>query len=469
MRLAVASLILVASCAAAAPVDQSLTVRGGVVVYNRPAFDTVSLVEFPFVLTRGEYDFFQPDSASGTLFARIFAQVNVYGVDGLIVDSATTYFSAAAADSADARRPDYSLFNSLVLILRPGLYSARIVVIDAVSKRQGECFIDRINVDAPVQDRLSMGGKCLAYQVAYVGNAPGSGIGVPKNGYEVRCNPTGVYSVHDTAASYYAEVYNLKYDPNTASDFVVSAAVLDAAGAPYRQLGSRSRPKAGATAVIAESFPIAGWPVGTYVLEVTVTDPGSGEEISHDFPFYIVTPVEPAAVDTSPEAAEHDLCDALDLETQLRLVKYLLTPPEEAVLKNLAPEGQLSYIRRFWKERDPDPATPALENCRTMYERYLYVNQFYSLTEEKTDGWSTDRGRVMMIYGQPDKLEDYSHLASGYPYQVWWYYSLVDGAVFVFQDRRGFGEFRLVHSNYPGELYRSEWDAALKAGTLPTD
>jgi hypothetical protein len=104
-----------------------------------------------------------------------------------------------------------------------------------------------------------------------------------------------------------------------------------------------------------------------------------------------------------------------------------------------------------------------------MYERFLYVNQFYSLTEEKTDGWSTDRGRVLMIYGQPEKLEDYSHLASGHPYQVWWYYSLRDGAVFVFQDRRGFGEFKLMHSNYPGEIWRSDWEEALKAGSLPTD
>ena len=469
MRLAVVSLILVASHTAAAPVDQSLTVRGGVVVYNRPAFDTVSLVEFPFVLTRGEYDFFQPDSASGTLFARIFAQINVYGVDGLPVDSATTYFSAAAADSVEARRPDYSLFNALVLILKPGLYSARIIVIDAVSKKQGECFIDRINVDAPVHERLSMGGKSLAYQVSYVGDAPGASIGVPKNGYEVRCNPTGVYSVHDTVASYYAEVYNLQYDPKMASEFVVSATVIDAAGAPFRQLGTRSKTKSGPSAVIAESFPIAGWPAGTYMLEITVTDHGSGGEISQDFPIYIVTPAKPAVAGLSMQEAERDLCDALDLETQLSLVKYLLTVPEQAVLKSLAPEGQMAYIRRFWKERDPNPATAALENCRTIYERYLYVNQFYSLTEEKTDGWSSDRGRIMMIYGQPDKLEDYTHLASSYPYQVWWYYSLEDGAVFVFQDRRGFGDFKLVHSNYPGEIWRSDWDAALKSGTLPTD
>ena len=324
----------------AAPADSGLTVRAGAIVFNRPAFDTAALVEFPFVLTRDQFDFYRPDSASPSLFARIFAQVNVYGADGRAIDSANTYFSAGATDSADALKPDYSLFNSLVVVARPGVYSARVTVIDVVSKREGSCFLDRINVDPPVKDRLSMGGKCLAFRIAYVGEAPGVVVGVPKNGYEVRVNPTGVFSTHDTTAAYYAEAYSLKFDPRAPSEFVVTTVVLDDSSRVVRELGSRSRTKAGTSAVIAESFSIRGLTPGLYVLQVTVADRDSGEEISHDFPFAIVSPLKPAESMQPAVSGSDDPCAALDLETQRRLVYYLLVGQEKEIFKRLSPEGQ---------------------------------------------------------------------------------------------------------------------------------
>jgi GWxTD domain-containing protein len=454
---------------AAGPTDQSLTVRGGVIVFNRPDFDTVSLVEFPFALTRDQFDFFRPDTTAGAFFARIFAQVNLYGVDGLPLDSANTYFSAAVADSLEALRPDYSLFNSLVLVARPGIYSARLNVIDVVSKREGECFYEHLNVDPPVKDRLSMGGKCLAYYIAYVGDAPVRVTGVPKNGYEVRCNPTNVFSTRDTVAFLYGEIYNLKFGHNSGSEFLVNTVVLDDSGKVFRQIGSRAHQKAGTSAVLAESFSIRDWTPGSYVVQTTVTDHEAGQEISQDFPLVIVAPMSLEVIPTAEVAVDNDPCDALDLETQKHLIDYLLTPQERSMMNSLVPEGQMKYIKRYWQERDPDVTTETLENRQTMYERYLYANDFFSLDEGRVDGWSTERGRVLMIYGHPDKLEDYVHPTQDYPCQLWWYYSIKDGAVFVFRDTRGFGDYKLVHSNLPGELFNADWDAALKSGPLRLD
>jgi GWxTD domain-containing protein len=454
---------------AAGSADQSLSVRGGVIVFNRPDFDTVTLVEFPFALTRSQFDFFRPDTTASTFFTRIFAQVNLYGADGLPVDSANTYFSAAVADSSEAFRPDYSLFNSLVLIVRPGTYSARLNVIDVVSKREGEWFYEHVNVEPPVKDRLSMGGKCLAYNIAYVGDAAASVRGVPKNGYDVLCNPTSVFSTSDTVAFLYGEIYNLKFGHNSGSEFLVNTVALDDSGRVFRQLGSRTHQKAGKSAVLAESFSIREWSPGSYVVQITVADRESGQEISQDYPLSIVTPAPLQLAASADLAVNNDPCASLDLETQKHLIDYLLSPQERSMMNSLLPEGQMKYIERYWQERDPDVTTAILENRQTMYERYLFANNTFSIEEGRVDGWSTDRGRVLMIYGHPDKLEDYVHPSQDYPCQLWWYYSIKDGAVFVFRDTRGFGDYKLVHSNLPGELFNSDWDAALKAGPLRLD
>jgi GWxTD domain-containing protein len=220
--------------------------------------------------------------------------------------------------------------------------------------------------------------------------------------------------------------------------------------------------------VLVESFGLGDWPAGRYVVQVTVNDAEAGQEVSQEFPMAIVDPAPPVL--TGAETTlDSDPCSRLDLEIQMRLAHYLLTPQQEGTMKSLTPEGQRAYLERYWQERDPDPATRELENRRTMYERYLYANDYFSLEDGKTDGWSTERGRVLMVYGHPDRLEDYVHPTKDYPCQLWWYYSIKDGAVFVFRDTRGFGEFRLVHSNLPGELFNADWDEAIKTGELRMD
>ncbi|MEW5795706.1 MAG: GWxTD domain-containing protein [Candidatus Zixiibacteriota bacterium] len=459
------TLVIAAGAAQAQPGRRPLTVRGSTVVFNRPEFDSLVLLEFPFVLNRSEYSFYRPDSlAGGPLYARIFAQINLYGVDGLPLDSANTYFSAAVSDSSEASKADYSLFNSLVLVVQPGIYSARLSVIDAVSKREGEHFIDRINVEPPVKDRLSLGGKCLAFQISYVGQSPAMGIGVPRNGYEVRTNPVAAYSTRDSVAFVYAELYNLRYDSLAPSSFETALSVTDAAGSTVLPPSGKSRRKPGRSAVLAESFEIKGWAPGSYTLQVSAADRTAGQEVSSEIPFAIVAPAPAPAQGSGGNGT--DPVGALDLETELRLFYYVLSPVEKRALVGLTDDGKREFAKRFWEERDPDPTTPLPENRLEMYERYVYCNNFFSVEEGKTDGWYTQRGRIYMTYGPPDKLDDYSHPTSGHPVQFWWYYELKEGKVFVFQDEDGFGNFNLVHSTMEGEMFDKRWDAALKAGEI---
>jgi GWxTD domain-containing protein len=457
-------LVLITAGPIIAQRSNDITVRGGAIFFDRPEFDTVTLVEFPFTLNRSQFEFYRPDS-TGAYFARIFAQITLYGEDDLPLDSVNTYFSAVVSRLSDAYQPDYTLFNSLVLILRPGVYSAHLTVIDAVSKKEGRFDYDRIIVDSPTLDALAMGGKCLAYDIRYVGNDPAAaGVGVSKNGYEVRTNPLGTYSVSDTVAFFYGEVYNLDYQADQPSDFQLGFAVLDQAGNVVHQLGTETRPKPGSSAVVVESFDIAGWTPGEYLLQVTVSDSSQKDEVKSEVPIRIIAPVTTAAELVANLG--HDRGDYPDLEIQLRLVRYLLTPVEEVALKKLTELGQKTFITQYWQEHDSDPETDVIENRLQIYERYLVANERYSIEEGRTDGWSTDRGRILMIYGQPDQLEDRHHPVDRYPYQVWHYYEHDNGAVCVFVDEDGFGLYRMVHSTVEGELFDKYWDAAVRDGSL---
>lgn len=460
--------LLLIAIAAAGPVQaqtrgDSLTVRGGAIFFDRPEFDTVVLVEFPFTLSRNEFEFYRPDTTSGAYFARIFAQVTLFGADGLPLDSANTYFSAAVARLAHARQPDYTLFNSLVLIIPPGDYSAHLTVIDAVSKKEGRFLYKRIIVDPPYKNTLALGGKCLAYDIKYVGNDPSAaGVGVPKNGYEVRVNPLGTYAVTDTVAFFYAELYNLEYQAELPTDYTMSFNVLSRSGEVLRSLGSKTRPKPGRSAVIVETIDIAGWGPGEYLVQVTASEVGKQHEISYEIPLRIIPPVSTAA--EVALSLGHDQGGQANMEIQRCLVHYLLIPEERATMERLSEDGQKRFLDQYWQERDSDVSTEIVENRLQMYERYLYANGMFSVEEGHTDGWSTERGRVLMIYGEPDKKEDRQHPADRHPYEIWHYYSLSEGVVFVFVDEDGFGLYRLMHSTADGELSNKNWDAAIKSG-----
>ncbi len=445
--------------------DDRLTVYAGATFFNDPALDSVVLVEFPFTLNRDEFQFFQPDSLDTRYYARVFAEVTLFGVDGLPTDSARTYFSAVVGSREEASTRGVKLFNSLALVIRPGVYSARVTVIDVVGKAQGEFFYEKIIVEPPVKDVISIGGKCLAYDISRAAEDPSTEFNrLIKNGLVVLHNPLGIFGTEDTAAHLYAELYNLQYEPETPSQVRLAFKVIDDSGRVHSDLGHKTIDKVGGTAVIAESFGIAGWPAGTYRLRITATDLLSRQSDSQQVAVTIVGPETVAEV--MEEAEVFDPYDTLSLEVQKRLVNYLLTPVEKDALNSLNRTGISNFLSQYWREHDSDPATRANETRLAIIERYEYANRHFSNDSEKSDGWLTDRGRIYMTYGPWEDRDNIQAPRLGNPFVVWHYHSLREGSVFVFEDRQGYQDYTLVHSNVEGERYSKAWEDRLRQDNL---
>jgi len=129
-------------------------------------------------------------------------------------------------------------------------------------------------------------------------------------------------------------------------------------------------------------------------------------------------------------------------------VVYVITEREQDTFLSLETEEERNrFIVAFWRQRDPNPATPQNEYRDEHYRRIDYANQFLG-RETFLEGWRTDRGRYYIILGEPreiQRFDGYSELVSS---ELWFYQgdpTLGVPAFFylLFYKKNGIGEYRL--------------------------
>ena len=103
---------------------------------------------------------------------------------------------------------------------------------------------------------------------------------------------------------------------------------------------------------------------------------------------------------------------------------------------------QWEYIHEYWKENDPTPITDKNELISQLNNRVRYVNKNFSILMQ---GWRSDRGRIYIIYGPPQYIDESYQGQMGYTYQKWVYPS---GKQFIFIDRSLSGDYSLYREIY---------------------
>lgn len=144
---------------------------------------------------------------------------------------------------------------------------------------------------------------------------------------------------------------------------------------------------------------------------------------------------------------------------------YIITPAERATFKKLATDDEReSFIESFWERRNPNPGNPENEAKEEFYRRVAYANEHYA---SGIPGWKTDRGRIYIMWGPPNEVENHDSggtyvaqpnelpyvSANGnnemttYPFEDW-YYNYIPGigenVKLEFVDPTMSGEFRLT-------------------------
>lgn len=142
------------------------------------------------------------------------------------------------------------------------------------------------------------------------------------------------------------------------------------------------------------------------------------------------------------------------------IIRYLA--PELRKFKDFESDEELEkFVDEFWKANDPIPQTSKNEFREDVFSRILYATTWF---KEAKDGWETPRGRIWIIFGEPDEImREEQHI---HPTECWIYfrtYKDVTPLVFVFQQK---GNWRQVFSNVLGEF---GYNARLESINLSID
>ena len=126
----------------------------------------------------------------------------------------------------------------------------------------------------------------------------------------------------------------------------------------------------------------------------------------------------------------------------LRQLELIARAGEIKPMKQLETfEDRLIAFNQFWRERDRTPETPRNEAKIEFYRRIGFANERFRFLRQT--GWSTDRGRIYVVYGEPDAIDDVPMSPGAPPYQIWHYYRGQKYLRFTFIDDDLDGDYRL--------------------------
>lgn len=85
--------------------------------------------------------------------------------------------------------------------------------------------------------------------------------------------------------------------------------------------------------------------------------------------------------------------------------QFLMTKEEAATWKTIrTDEAAKAFVALFWARRDPTPATPVNEYRLEAEGRIKYADEHLG-AGEKVRGAMTDRGKTLLLYGPPKRME----------------------------------------------------------------
>lgn len=149
-----------------------------------------------------------------------------------------------------------------------------------------------------------------------------------------------------------------------------------------------------------------------------------------------------------------------DSRTFYETARLIMSGEEKDIFAHLPDQAaRREFIQEFWDKRDPDPGTPENEFKTEFFDRIDFANRRF---REGDRGWNTDRGRIYIYLGPPDKTEEFPSLKlPGEPKRgpvLWWVYYRYNLG-FQFIDHYENGKYTL-------DEYEGEFTLALKQAEL---
>lgn len=342
--------------------------------------------------------------------------------------------------------------------LLPGRYSFRVVATDVNDPTRRDSVAIPVPVALIPQGRMSISDIELCTEIR--DSAVNTASPFYKNTKEVQPNPSMLYGLGLPILYYYAEVYNLKSDLR-GDELLITSSVIDAAGHEVLKK-SKKKPRQFDSSVELGTMNLSQLPGGTYVLRLTLSDSARTPFAQSSRKFFVYNPRMTSSDSISARAVtamgEFEFMTEDELDREFRFTRYIATGPEREQFDELqGVDAKRAFLHRFWKDRDLDRVTERNE-YRDEYLRRVQLSQ-QEYTVGVHQGWLSDRGRVRIVYGEPDEIERNPSNQETFPYEIWQFDKLQGGVIFVFVDMMGMNDYQLVHSTHRNELHNENWEA----------
>ncbi len=132
-----------------------------------------------------------------------------------------------------------------------------------------------------------------------------------------------------------------------------------------------------------------------------------------------------------------------ELKYAIEPLRLVMKPEDYKKLNSGNKTERRKAFFSYWKERDPTPKTALNEMMLEFYSRVDSADIKWSHNRKGRYGWKTDPGRIYVLYGKPDQIEDTS-LDPVNPYMKWIYYLVDRQLIFKFKAINGRKRYQLV-------------------------
>ena len=342
--------------------------------------------------------------------------------------------------------------------IEQGDYLLKTQFTDLVSSQTIE-INDSLKITSFPEDRLELSNIELANSIDLEKEKQ---LKFDKNGLRVVPNASKTFGTGLAQLFFYAEAYNLETNGEAqGSSYHLNYFIFDANGKKIHEVCGKSKTKPGVSSIINGSLDVGFLPSGFYTLKIALTDDFTGQIAESQKNFYIykiedfITRKKTEQYEQADQKDEFETMTEDTLNLHFQMAQYITSQEDKVIFKHLDINGKRNFLRNFWKEHDPDLATPINEKKIQYYHLLDYANKNFSVG--KKPGWKTDRARVLLIYGQPNEVERQPSSPGQKAYEIWYYYELEGGIQFVFVDLRSIHDYELVHSTQQNEVHDDEW------------
>jgi len=404
--------------------------------------------------------FFQQDLqyelSDSTAMTKFSHTIEISKVDSLVFNITRNYQSNANVSASASNSQFIEVFPVELL---PGDYKLKANVVDKISNKTGEYNLE-INIPN-FKDDFSVSNIEIATKIDTKFEDK-SNFNL-KNNISIYPNVSKTFTVFNPIVYFYFELYNLTSEPG--NQYSYSYNISDTDDKVVREYKEKSNNVAGTSAAEVNGINVIALPNGAYFLNVNVTDKSTNKSVTQQKKFYVNKPKrqksEKAIAAKIDGYEEYVNFTAEELDMEFNQVKYICKSEEIDIYEQMTDaESKKRFLSQFWSRRDPDPSTPLNEYKRIYFENLRIVNENYSTYFK--EGWRTDRGRVLLIYGRPDEIERNPSTIDSQPYEIWHYYALEGGSKFVFADLSGNSNYELLHSTFRNEIKDPDWQLRIQ-------